>query len=77
MEDVLIWTKAVEATETMAQEGMRLTQERYQVGQSTTNDLLDARTALVKAEGSRTQLQWDYYIALADFKRSAGVLFVN
>lgn len=72
--------EAVQATETMvqeAQEGMRLTQERYQVGQSTTNDLLDARTALVKAEGNRTQVQWDYYIALADFKRSTGVLSVN
>lgn len=72
--------EAVQATETMvqeAQESMRLTQERYQVGQSTTNDLLDGRTALVKAEGSRTQVQWDYYIALADFKRSIGDLLVD
>jgi outer membrane protein TolC len=69
--------QALEATETVvqeAQESMRLTKERYQVGNSTTNDLLDARTALVKAEGSRTQARWDYFKALADFKRSAGVL---
>lgn len=69
--------QAIQATETIveeAQESMRLTQERYQVGQSTTNDLLDARTALVRAEGNRAQANWDYFISLADFERSAGVL---
>lgn len=61
--------QALQATETIveeAQESMRLTQERYQVGQSTTNDLLDARTALVRAEGNRFQAGWDYYTALVD-----------
>lgn len=69
--------QALEATKTIveeAQEGMRLTQERYQVGQSTTNDLLDARTALVRAEGNRAQAGWDYYTALADFHRAVGTL---
>lgn len=72
--------QALQATETIveeAQESMRLTQERYQVGQSTTNDLLDARTALVRAEGNRAQAGWDYYTALADFQRAAGVLTVD
>lgn len=72
--------EAVQATETMveeAKESMRLTKERYQVGQSTTNDLLDARTALVKSEGNRTQVIWNYFIASADFKRSTGVLSGN
>ncbi|AQQ09210.1 Outer membrane protein OprM precursor [Sedimentisphaera cyanobacteriorum] len=67
--------QALEATKTIveeAQEGMRLTQERYQVGQSTTNDLLDARTALVRAEGNRAQAGWDYYTALSDFHRAVG-----
>ncbi len=69
--------EAVQATETVVEEAgesMRLTEERYQVGEATTNDLLDARTALVRAEGNRAQTHWSYQIAMANFHRSVGTL---
>ena len=67
--------EAVEASEVLvkeATESMKLTQDRYKAGTNTITDLLDAQTALARAEGSRVRTQWEYYISRARFQRAMG-----
>ena len=72
--------EAVQASEVLvkdAEEGMRTTQERYEVGADTINDLLDAQTALARAETSRVEARWNYHIARSAFDRSIGRMAVE
>jgi len=69
--------EAFEATVVLvedAKESLRLVRERYEAGASTINDLLDAQTALARAEVKRSTAELDYFAARAVFKRAVGVL---
>ena len=57
-----------------ALESQRLARERYEAGAGTVTDLLDAQTALARAQASQVEANWDYQIALAQFKRATGRL---
>jgi outer membrane protein len=57
-----------------AEESLRLARERYEVGAGTITDLLDAQTALARAQASQVEAEWDYFIAQAQFQRAAGRL---
>jgi outer membrane protein len=69
--------QALETAETLvrdALESQRLARERYEAGAGTVTDLLDAQTALARAQASQVEANWDYQIALAQFKRATGRL---
>ncbi len=57
-----------------ALESHRLSRERYEAGAGTITELLDAQTALARAEATRVESEWDYQIALAQFQRATGRL---
>jgi outer membrane protein len=57
-----------------AQESMRLSKERYEAGAGTVTELLDAQTALARAQATQVEAGWDYHIARAVFERSMGML---
>ncbi len=72
--------EAFEATQSAAilvkdaQESHRLAQERYKVGAGTLTDLLDARTALDRAEANLVATHWEYHTARSIFNRATGTL---
>ena len=74
------WTESFEAIQAAgvlvkdAQESMRTTRKRYEVGAGTITDLLDAQTALARAEAVDVAARWDYHIAKAQLNRSTGAL---
>ena len=74
------WTESFEAIQAAgvlvkdAQESMRTTRKRYEVGAGTITDLLDAQTALARAEAMDVAARWDYHIAKAQLHRSTGAL---
>jgi len=57
-----------------AKEGMRLTEERYKAGAATMTDLLDAQTALVRAEAVFADALWRYEAVKATFVWTQGLL---
>jgi len=57
-----------------ARESMRLTRQRYEAGTNTITDLLDAQTALARAEGVQVEARWNYLISKAAFDRASGAL---
>lgn len=57
-----------------ARESMRLTRQRYEAGTSTITDLLDAQTALARAEGVQVEARWNYLVSKAAFERAVGGL---
>ena len=65
-------TQAAEILVKDALESHRLAQERYKVGAGTLTDLLDARTALDRAEANQVSSHWEYHIARAIFDRATG-----
>ncbi len=72
--------QTLETTQTLVQdslESQRLSRERYEAGAGTITELLDAQTALARAQGTRVEAEWDYQIALAQFKRATGQLELN
>jgi len=69
--------QTLETTQTLVQDALeshRLSRERYEAGAGTITELLDAQTALARAEATRVEAEWDYQIALAQFKRATGRL---
>ena len=69
--------QTLETTHTLVQdalESQRLSRERYEAGAGTITELLDAQTALARAQATRVEAEWDYQIALAQFKRATGQL---
>jgi outer membrane protein len=69
--------EALQATEALvasARESHRLARERYQVGAGTLTDMLDAETALTKAQATRVSDQAAYAIAEARYRWSTGDL---
>lgn len=67
-------TEAAEAFTAAARESERLARERYAVGAGPLSDLLDAETALARAEAAQAAAGWDYRSARARFLWSAGDL---
>lgn len=65
---------AAEAFTASARESQRLARERYAVGAGPLSDLLDAETALARAEAAQAATGWDYRSARARFLWSAGDL---
>jgi outer membrane protein TolC len=57
-----------------AEESLRLARERYEVGAGTITDMLDAQTALARAQASQVEADWDYFTARAQFQRATGGL---
>jgi len=57
-----------------ARESMRLTRQRYEAGTNTITDLLDAQTALARAEGVQVEARWNYLVSKAAFDRASGAL---
>lgn len=57
-----------------AKESLRLIRARYEAGGATINDLLDAQTALARAEADLVTSQWDYFRAMSAFQRTTGEL---
>lgn len=55
-----------------AAESMRAARTRYEVGAATVNDLLDAQTALARAETRHAEAVWDFLIAEAWWGRVRG-----
>jgi len=60
-----------------ADENLRIYQERYRVQVSTSKDVLDAQTLLVRARADYYDALGDYQIALARLERSMGVIYVQ
>jgi len=60
-----------------AEESYRTTRERYRNGAATVNELLDAQTALARAEASAAQARWQYRTASAEFRRAVGTLLAE
>lgn len=80
------WSRLLEAQEATgtadalveeAAEGLRLTRERYEAGADTVTDLLDAQTALARAEAELVGARWDYRAAQSRYRRSTGDLVVS
>jgi outer membrane protein TolC len=65
-------TQSAEILVKDALESHRLAQERYKVGAGTLTDLLDAQTALDRAEAHRVAAHWDYHIARSILSRATG-----
>ncbi len=63
---------AAEAALETAGEAYRLARATYQAGEGTNMDVLDARTALSRAEANHAQALFEYNVALAALKRAAG-----
>ena len=55
-----------------ARESSRMVEERYKVGGCTVNDLMDAQTALARAEAGFVEIQWNLRIARAVLDRAIG-----
>jgi outer membrane protein len=66
--------QAAQALAASATESERLARERYAAGAGILSDLLDAQTALARAEASLVAAEWDYRAARAQFRWSAGDL---
>ena len=69
--------QTLETAQTLVQDALesnRLSRERYEAGAGTITELLDAQTALARAQATRVEAEWDYQIALAQFKRATGRL---
>lgn len=58
-----------------AEESMRLTEERYQVGAGVITDLLSAQTALNRAYASHVDALWRYQSAIIYFIWAQGLLY--
>ncbi|MCP5507355.1 MAG: TolC family protein [Chlamydiales bacterium] len=57
-----------------ASESNRLAEERYQAGAGTITDLLDAQTALARAEATHVEALWSFRAALTVFQWTQGLL---
>jgi len=57
-----------------AKESMRLTEERYKAGAGIISDLLDAQTALARADATRVEAIWRYQSAYTTFIWTQGLL---
>jgi len=61
-----------EAALKIANEAFRQARVRYQEGEGTNTDVLDARTALSRAEANHAQALFEYNVALAALQRAMG-----
>lgn len=68
----LIETTAAQVKD--AKESVRLAEERYKVGSSTINDLLDSQTALSRSEADHVGAQWQYRSAESRFLWAQGIM---
>ncbi len=76
---VLETWESVQTTETQvtsALESMRVARIRYEAGAATINDLLDAQTALARAETNRAEAAWDLLVAQTWLDRAKGQIHV-
>jgi outer membrane protein len=64
--------EAAECALTTAREAYRQGRVRYRAGEGTNTDVLDARTALSRAEANHTQALFDYNVGLAALNRAVG-----
>lgn len=57
-----------------AEENMRISQKQYQAGMETLSDCLEAQAAWQKASETLVDAQFRRYLAIVDYRRSAGLL---
>ncbi len=69
-------TAAETALET-GREAYRLARASYQAGAGTNTDVLDARTALSRAEANHAQALFEYNVALAALRRAVGTTIMD
>jgi len=69
--------ETADARVTAAQESFRLTRRRYDAGRAGQAELIDARTALTRAEVNRTVTRYDLLIHLAQLEHAAGLPLVD
>ena len=69
-------TAAETALET-GREAYRLARASYQAGAGTNTDVLDARTALSRAEANHAQALFEYNVALAALRRAVGTKIMD
>jgi outer membrane protein TolC len=60
-----------------AQQSVQVAAGRYREGVGSIIDLLTAQTALANARAQQVQSRWQWYTALAQLARDAGVLGVR
>ncbi|MBZ4660374.1 MAG: outer rane efflux protein TolC-like [Desulfacinum sp.] len=56
----------------VAEETLRIEQDKYQAGKNTVNDVLDAQAALLQAQVEYSQAQVDAQLALLEWRRAVG-----
>lgn len=61
-----------EKTVEQASEALKMAQARYETGQATNLDVLDAQLALTQAQTNRFQAVHDYLVSLAQLERAVG-----
>jgi outer membrane protein len=64
---------AAEAALETSNEAYRMERARYQAGEGTNTDVLDARTAFSRAEANHVQALFEYNVAMATLERAMGV----
>jgi outer membrane protein len=68
---------AAESALKTAREAYRQAKAGYRAGEGTNTDVLDARTALSRAEANHTQALFDHNVALAALHRAVGMMVVE
>lgn len=72
---VRAWERAIASQEKAVEqsaEALKMAQARYESGQATNLDVLDAQLALTQAQTNRIQAVHDYLVSLAALERAAG-----
>ena len=64
---------ASEAALKTSSEAYRMEKARYHAGEGTNTNVLDAQTALSRAEANHVQALFEYNVAMAALKRATGV----
>jgi len=66
--------KAADILVKEARESLRLSKQHYEAGVSTMNELLDAQTALARAELIAVEYHWQYHVAKATLEHATGAI---
>ena len=72
LEEAFAAIAAAEVLVRDADEGVRVATERYRVGAGTVNELLDAQSALTRANAARVEARWQYETAQVEYRWSMG-----
>ena len=74
LDEAQLEVQLAEKSMAQAEENMRLSQKQYKAGMETLGDCLEAQAAWQKASESLVDAQFHRYLAIVDYRRSAGLL---